>query len=218
MGVAAGSGHHGCAVGAVADDDPVEGHPDGRGHAAGRRASHDHARGAQGVVRWISAFVLLVYAVGVRKNAVFAVVPVAVYWGCFAALAWRRVRSRWDAAKRRNEGADDDMRTEAEELAAPARPLRRMFAGTAAASSIVLVAIGVGVKATDAIIESHIGVEHTGQISQIFLDDVMFSVPDAELMAADAPEELKKHISSSRDKCLTMGEIWDAYVELLRSR
>lgn len=160
---------------------------------------------------WIPAFVLLVYAVGVRKNAVFAVVPVAVYWGCFAALAWRRVRNRRDAAKGRNEGADDDMRTEAEELGAPARPQRRMFVGTAAASLIVLVAIGVGVKATDAMIESHIGVEHTGQISQIFLDDVMFSVPDAELMAADAPEELKKHISSSRDKCLTMGEIWDAY-------
>lgn len=71
--------------------------------------------------------------------------------------------------------------------------------------------IGGGVKVTDAVIASQLGVTKTGQISQIFLDDVMFSVPDAELRKFGAPKELTDHISSARDKCLEKGEIWDSY-------
>jgi hypothetical protein len=133
-------------------------------------------------VLWLPALVLFVYAVGLRKNAVFAVVPIAVYGGYCLAELWRRQKS-----------------------------VRRPAVLTAVMSLVVLVLIGGGVKVTDAAIASHTEVKHTGQISQIFLDDVMFSVPDAQLQAADAPAELKDHISSARDKCLAKGEIWDAY-------
>ncbi|WP_413333857.1 hypothetical protein ACH82I_15370 [Brevibacterium sp. GP-SGM9] len=132
---------------------------------------------------WIVAIFLLVYALGLRKNALFAIVPIAVYFGfCLV----RRFRRRGDSP-------------------------RRAVLATAGVSVLVLALLGGGVKATDAAISSVVEVEPTGQISQIFLDDVMFSVPEAELQVSDAPEELKDHISSARDKCLEMGEIWDAY-------
>lgn len=79
------------------------------------------------------------------------------------------------------------------------------------ASLLVLIVLGVGVKATNLAIESQEDVKATGQISQIFLDDVMFSVPDGQLQSSDAPAELKDKISTARDKCLEKGEIWDAY-------
>ncbi|SDS26033.1 hypothetical protein SAMN04489752_1324 [Brevibacterium siliguriense] len=129
---------------------------------------------------WLPALVLLVYAVGVRKNAVFAVVPIAVYGGWCLVQLWRKRRGR---------------------------PILL----AAASSLIVLVLIGGGVKVTDAVIDSQMGVTKTGQISQIFLDDVMFSVPDAELRESGAPKELTDHISSAREECLDKGEIWDAY-------
>ena len=43
---------------------------------------------------WLPALVLLVYAVGVRKNAVFAVVPIAVYGGWCLMHLWRNRRGR----------------------------------------------------------------------------------------------------------------------------
>ncbi|TGD10743.1 hypothetical protein [Brevibacterium sp. S111] len=133
---------------------------------------------------WLPALVLLVYAVAVRKNAIFAVVPIAVYGAYCLGSLWRRRRGR-----------------------AEKRPVLL----TAVISLVVLVLIGAGVKVTDATIASQVGVEKTGQISQIFLDDVMFSVPDAELKASDAPTELTDHISTAREKCWAKGEIWDSY-------
>ncbi|UVI35221.1 hypothetical protein [Brevibacterium spongiae] len=141
-------------------------------------------------ILWLPALVLLVYAVGVRKNAVFAVVPIAVYGG-WCILSWWRNRREPSRSATRKHG--------------------RSILLTAVLSLIVLVLIGGGVKATDAAIDAQVGVEKTGQISQIFLDDVMFSVPESRLQASDAPQELKDHISSARDICLEKGETWDAY-------
>ncbi|MGC2940568.1 MULTISPECIES: hypothetical protein [unclassified Brevibacterium] len=138
-------------------------------------------------VLWIPAVMLLVYAVSLRKNAVFALVPIAVY----AAVCLLDVRPmkwrRWPRSKSRTALA------------------------VAGLSVLILGIVGAGSVATDAAIASRAEVKHTGQISQIFLDDVMFSVPEASLQAADAPDELKDHISTARDKCLAKGEIWDAY-------
>lgn len=135
---------------------------------------------------WIPALVLLVYAFGLRKNAIFAIVPIAVYIGYLLVKRLRESRrfSRFTA---------------------------RTGIATAVASLLVLVVLGAGLKATDAAIESQEDVQATGQISQIFLDDVMFSVPNGDLQASDAPAELKDKISTARDKCLEKGEIWDAY-------
>ena len=143
---------------------------------------------------WIPALVLLVYAFGLRKNAIFAIVPIAVYIGY---LLVKRVRSSRRFAKF------------AGRFGAPSG-MRRVMA-TAVASLLVLVVLGAGLKATDAAIGSQEDVQATGQVSQIFLDDVMFSVPNSELQSSDAPAELKHKIGTARDKCLKKGEIWDAY-------
>lgn len=143
---------------------------------------------------WIPALVLLVYAFGLRKNAIFAIVPIAVYFGY---LLVKRLRSSRRFATFAG--------------GAGARLAARRGVATAVASLLVLIVLGAGLKATDAAIESQEDVAATGQISQIFLDDVMFSVPDGDLQASDAPAELKDKISTARDKCLEKGEIWDAY-------
>lgn len=49
-------------------------------------------------VLWFPALALLVYAVGLRKNAVFAIVPIAVYLGWCLVRALRRRRERALAA------------------------------------------------------------------------------------------------------------------------
>ncbi|WP_172170720.1 hypothetical protein [Brevibacterium sp. CT2-23B] len=156
---------------------------------------------------WLPALALLVYAVGVRKNAVFAVVPIAVYGGWCLLQLWRNRRGRpGDSATSTGSAS-----LETSEPPAASAKRGRPILLTAASSLIVLVLIGGGVKVTDAVIASQKGVTKTGQISQIFLDDVMFSVPESRLQSSDAPRALKDHISSARDKCLKRGEIWDAY-------
>jgi hypothetical protein len=156
-------------------------------------------------VLWLPVLALLVYAVGVRKNALFAVVPIAVYGGYCLLGLWRSRRVR--AVSTETDESVENALAASKPSAKPGRPVMV----TAAMSLVVLILIGAGVKVTDAAIESQVPVEKTGQISQILLDDVMFSVPDAELQAAGAPAELKDHISSARGKCLEMGEIWDVY-------
>ena len=185
-------------------------------------------------VLWLPALALLVYAVGLRKNAVFAVVPIAVYlgWCLVSRLRARRTRRAGnpptaDAAGQLEESGqpaesgqpDPPAQTvQSERPVQPDRPERgplrrglRTASATAAASLAVLIVIAAGVKATDAIIASRTDVEATGQISQILLDDVMFSIPDEELMGSDAPRELTEHISSARTRCVEKKEIWDAY-------
>ncbi|RBP68239.1 hypothetical protein DFO66_101468 [Brevibacterium sanguinis] len=164
----------------------------------------------------LPAFLLLVYALGLRKNALFALVPIAVY------IAWVVVR-QWSQRRRRRQGAESPggpTRPRGESPLEPAASaprrssvslLTRRGWATAGVSMLVLVLLGGGLKATDALISARTDVAQTGQISQIFLDDVMFSVPEDELMATDAPAALKAHINSARDECLAMGEIWDAY-------
>ncbi|GAA1846497.1 hypothetical protein [Brevibacterium marinum] len=153
-------------------------------------------------VLWIPAVVLLVYALEVRKNAVFAIVPIAIY-AAFCLV------ERFNRSERPDPGGNRLGGRLSSRLRRFSR--RRSLLSIAALSLAVLAILGVGVKATDAAIGSAVDVKPTGQISQIFLDDVMFSVPDAQLQASDAPAELKDHISSARNTCLERGEIWDAY-------
>ncbi|WP_181273057.1 hypothetical protein [Brevibacterium oceani] len=151
------------------------------------------------IVLWIPAVMLLVYAVALRKNAVFALLPIAVYAAFCLLEAWP---TRWRRAAQSHDLP--------EQRPAPRSKPRTILAVTGL-SVLFLGIIGAGTVATDAAIGSRVEVENTGQISQIFLDDVMFSVPEAQLQASDAPAELKDHISSARDTCLAKGEIWDAY-------
>ena len=143
-------------------------------------------------ILWLPALVLLVYAFGLRKNALFAIVPIAVYFGYV-------IVKRLAGSSRVSDGGR------------LSRVTARTGVATTVASLLILVVLGAGVKATDVAIASREDVKPTGQLSQVFLDDVMFSVPNGELQDSDAPAALKKKISTSRDKCLEMGEIWDAY-------
>lgn len=134
----------------------------------------------------VPAAVLLVYGTLARKNAVFALVPIAVYlgWMAWSALAARRERLR---------------------------TTRIRFWGSAVSALVVLGVLGGATLATDSAIVRAKDVQPTGQISQIMLDDVMFSVPESELNASAAPQELKDHINTARAECIDQGEIWDAY-------
>ena len=152
-------------------------------------------------VLWLPALVLLVYALGVRKNAVFALVPIAVY-GAFCLRGRLRSVMRGGPRGRGGGRLRGGLRTAVD------RAPRWCFAGL---SVLVICVVGFGSVATEKLIESRVDVEHNGQISQIFLDDVMFSVPESRLQSSDAPRELRDHISSARDTCLDKGEIWDAY-------
>ncbi|WP_222127556.1 hypothetical protein, partial [Brevibacterium casei] len=151
-------------------------------------------------VLWLPALALLVYAVGLRKNAVFAVVPIAVYlgWCLVSGVRARRTGSTGNQSTADVAGQSEQTEQSERPDKGPRRRGLRTASATVAASLVVLIAIAAGVKATDAIIASRTDVEATGQISQILLDDVMFSVPEDELMRSDAPRELKQHISTAR--------------------
>ena len=142
---------------------------------------------------------LLLFAIGARKNAVFAVVPIAFY------IAWVLLGSlrRRTAARAGADGAGGPRRS-------PRRVVRKAIA-LAGTGFAVLAVLGVGTIGVDRGLAAARDVKPTGQISQIMLDDVMFSVPDAELWAADAPHELKERISSSRSVCIEKDKLWDAY-------
>ncbi|WP_295688256.1 hypothetical protein [uncultured Brevibacterium sp.] len=159
---------------------------------------------------------LLLFAIGARKNAVFAIVPIAVY------IAWLllRVRSTRPAAVPDADAVPDAAgSTPAAGIAAAepggSSPLPRFAArrvlALAGASLAVLAVLGAGTVGIDRALVATKDVQSTGQISQIMLDDVMFSVPESELRAADAPDALKDKISAARDVCIEQGEIWDAY-------
>lgn len=139
----------------------------------------------------LPAFVLAVYAILVRKNAVVAVFPMCVYvgWRLVPGLQWRieRISRRWKRI----------------------RVSRRMLFPVV--TVLVTVIIGLASFSTKAIITATYDVRPTGQIYQIILDDVMFSVPRQELMRSDAPTALVDRINTSRLKCLEEGEKWDAY-------
>lgn len=157
---------------------------------------------------------LLLFAIGARKNAVFAIVPIAVY------IAWLLLRAVFrshgyrpaavpDAAGSTS-GASADSAESDDSSPLPRFAARRVLA-LAGASLAVLAVLGAGTVGIDRALVATKDVQSTGQISQIMLDDVMFSVPESELRAADAPDELKDRISTARDVCIEMGEIWDAY-------
>ncbi|WP_101653380.1 hypothetical protein [Brevibacterium ihuae] len=157
---------------------------------------------------------LLLFAIGARKNAVFAIMPIAVY------IAWLLLRAVFrshgyrpaavpDAAGSTS-GASTDSAESDDSSPLPRFAARRLLA-LAGASLAVLAVLGAGTVGIDRVLVATKDVQSTGQISQIMLDDVMFSVPESELRAADAPDELKERISGARDVCIEMGEIWDAY-------
>ena len=167
------------------------------------------------------AVIVLVYGTCVRKNAVAALVPIAVYIGWLLVRAWREHR-----AETSHEPSETQAQQAQEAQAASIGPLKsdgrawrlsdlrhraRLPLQVAAASVAVLAVLGGATLTTDAAVNRLWQVQHTGQSTQVKLDDVLFSIPPHELAGAPVPQEFKAHAQRARAVCLAMHEPWDAY-------
>ncbi len=135
----------------------------------------------------LPAFMLLIYGTGVRKNALAALLPIAVYVGMLAVTAVRRRRPQLFR-----------------------RPVVRWIAAGAAGTLGFLVVVGA-VAVWDRSVAAAHNVQASGQSTQIMLDDVLFSIPPAELENSSAGAGFKEHAARAREKCARMGETRDAY-------
>lgn len=136
-------------------------------------------------LRWpllIIAVLLMIYGTEVRKNAAFAVPPLA-----FLMLRTALAGTRWEAR-------------------AFGGVLRRVAAMVAATA-----VVGAGVVVTGKVIDSAVHPEKTSQISQIYLDDVIFVVPSDVIQASDAPPELKQKLIHAQGECRKKKQHWNAY-------
>ncbi|MCT1830486.1 hypothetical protein [Brevibacterium luteolum] len=139
---------------------------------------------------------LLIYGIAARKNAVSALLPIAVFLGCLLVrtLRQRRRGSNQEAGEQRG-----------------MRSWVRAAGGAAAASLAMFAVIAGGVVLADKSVAKARDVEDVSQASQIMLDDVMFVLPDDELRASGAPQQLIDKISAAREKCIRIDEPYDAY-------
>ncbi|GAB3044489.1 hypothetical protein [Sediminivirga luteola] len=144
------------------------------------------------------SLLFLIYAAAVRKNALFAVLPVVFYLAWQLAQLWQARRER----HRRRSGAGN-----AAGAGAPRVPLWR-YATAVAGTGLAFLA---GVQLTGSAVDRAYDVQPTDQLSQVLLDDVMFSVPPSELNASSAPQELKDKINEARPGCRERNQIWNAY-------
>ncbi|RCK68101.1 hypothetical protein DT076_18130 [Desertihabitans brevis] len=134
----------------------------------------------------LPALVLLSYATAVRKNAVFALVPIAVYLGVLLAqVVWKRFYRAGDG---------------------------RRWVRLTAASLVALLVLGASSSLLDRGVTAAKEVQPTSSLATVMLDDVTFSVPEAELRASDAPPELVERILGSRARCREIDEAWDSYL------
>lgn len=88
------------------------------------------------------------------------------------------------------------------------RPLARATCALAAVA-----AFGGLTVASTAAVNSAYSVAPASQISQVFLDDIIFSVPAEDIAASSAPAPLKEHLLSAQRTCREKGAIWDAYIK-----
>lgn len=139
---------------------------------------------------------LLVYGIAARKNAVSALLPIAVFLGflLIQTLRQRRRESNQETTQQR-----------------ATRAWVRMAGSVTAASIAMFALIAGGAVLADKAVAKARDVENVSQASQIMLDDVMFVLPDDELRASGAPQQLIDKISAAREKCIRIDEPYDAY-------
>ncbi len=136
-------------------------------------------------MRWLFlavGLIALTYGTAVRKNAFFAVLPL-VY--LMAALVY-----------------SGSMRRAGQSL------LRRLtdvrFLGLTAALLALVIGTGAVLNAIYQPLKTH-------QVSQVMLDDVIFSVPREELKQADIDAALKEKLLEAQRICAQQGDYEDAY-------
>lgn len=147
------------------------------------------------------AFGALVYAGLVRKNSAVAVLPIIAVF-----VLWvLRVRRR-------------DRVEAAPAVAAQPRPSTRRELTTVGIVSFLAAGIfGGTVLGADKALVSATGATQNSQFTQVFIDDLVFGMPEEAILEADAPQAEKDRIMFARDMCAKRGEvegsefIWDAY-------
>nr|BFF05668.1 hypothetical protein GCM10023233_06370 [Brevibacterium otitidis] len=142
-----------------------------------------------------AGLLLLVYGVMVRKNAAFAAIPLA-WLMTIVALTGTRLAS-W-AARLRLPRTREGLRA-----------LWRPWAGLAAGTLVLAGLVAGGSKAVDVATQP----EHTSQLTQVFLDDVAFTMSTAEIKQTAMPERLRTDLLQIRTTCPRTGgdHISDAY-------
>ena len=135
-------------------------------------------------LRWpllIVGVLALTYGSAVRKNAFFAVLPL-IYLLSVSCLSSTR------------------------KAAGPLfkRIIDRRFAVVTAAVLALIIGSGAALNAVYQPQKTH-------QVSQIMLDDVLFTVPAAELKALDIDPDLRERLLAAQSKCRKAGSYEDAY-------
>ncbi|MFT4471146.1 hypothetical protein ACMX2H_14690 [Arthrobacter sulfonylureivorans] len=129
------------------------------------------------------ALLFLLYGAMVRKNAFFAILPLVF----LLYRAWRngspKLRTRLTSTR------------------------TRLLGGYAAAAVAFLVLLLGAGSAFNAAFQP----KPTGQLNQVFLDDIIFTVPARDIRAADLPQELEDKLLHARAVCQADDVIWDAY-------
>lgn len=175
------------------------------------------------------AFPLLPYVLSqlgmLWKDTLMAVAFLAAVAALLLAAGWARERRRWRIALvatavvmllfatlvRKNAAfAVVPIICLAVVLAWPRLREARWWTRGAALVAAVGIFGGVTIGAGGAL-DARLDVRSTSQVSQIYLDDVLFSVPASEIAASSAPKELKDRLLAAQKKCRDLDEIWDAY-------
>ena len=124
----------------------------------------------------------LLYGTLVRKNAFFAILPLVF----LLYRVWR------DGSPLRHKLTSER---------------RRTIAGYAAATAVFLLLLLTASTSFNAVFQP----KSTNQLSQVFLDDIVFTVPAQDIEASTAPRELKDKLLQAQAKCEADNVIWDAY-------
>ncbi|MFE2654864.1 hypothetical protein [Brevibacterium sp. NPDC059310] len=136
-------------------------------------------------LRWILLIIgllALTYGTAVRKNAFFAVLPL-IYLLSFSVFAIRSARPRTSWRKR---------------LLSPA------FAATTAAVLVLVLGSGAILNAIYQPLKTH-------QVSQVMLDDVVFTVPGSELRTTEMDPQLRENLLAAQKVCREKDAYEDSY-------
>lgn len=126
----------------------------------------------------ILAFAALVYGTMVRKNAVFATLPMLLWM----IHVWRPQILRGAGLGRR-----------------------------LGALAVVAAVFGGTIAVADAAISARYDVRHDSQITQVMLDDLVFTVPAAQIEQHVDNPVIREHLLNAQRVCAEKDAIWDAY-------
>ncbi|MFE2654863.1 hypothetical protein [Brevibacterium sp. NPDC059310] len=171
-------------------------------------------------LRWVLlgvGLVALTYGTAVRKNAFFAVLPLIwllafstwTIWSGRIARSSQRAEAETTATSAPSPAVAEAAAAESGQRAEAGRPLwRRILAlpFVVLTGAVLVLVIGSG-----AILNAVYQPLKTHQVSQVMLDDVLFTIPAAELKTLDTDPDLRDRLVTAQAKCREAGSYEDAY-------